>query len=102
MWARQATPIAPACKAACPLATRRLFRHFGCAMGFPNSLAVLPFLGILVGAVFCNRVTPLVFGMPLLLAWLVLWILLTSAIMAVIYWCDPANRTSADTAEPEA
>jgi xanthosine utilization system XapX-like protein len=55
-------------------------------------LAVLPFLGILVGTPFFNRVEPLIFGLPLILAWLVLWILLTSAIMAVIYRADPANR----------
>jgi hypothetical protein len=61
-------------------------------MRYLKWLAVLPFLGILVGAVFFNRVTPFVLGMPLLLAWIVLWILLTAAIMAVIYWCDPANR----------
>jgi hypothetical protein len=61
-------------------------------MRYVKWLAVLPFLGILVGAVFLNRVTPFVLGMPLLLAWIVLWILLTAAIMAVIYYCDPANR----------
>lgn len=57
-------------------------------------LAALPFLGVLVGAWFFNRVTPLVLGLPLLLAWLVLWLLLTSAIMALIYRLDPANRPS--------
>jgi hypothetical protein len=55
-------------------------------------LALLPFIGILVGAPFLNRVTPLVFGLPLLLAWLLLWIVLTSVIMLIIYRCDPANR----------
>lgn len=59
-------------------------------------LAALPFLGVLVGAWFFNRVTPLVLGLPLLLAWLVLWLLLTSAIMALIYRLDPANRQSAN------
>jgi Protein of unknown function (DUF3311) len=58
-------------------------------------LALLPFVGVLVGACFFNRVTPLVFGLPLLLAWLLLWLLLTSAIMALIYRLDPANRPSA-------
>ena len=57
-------------------------------------LAVLPFIGILVGTPYFNRVTPLVLGMPLILAWIVLWILLTSAIMALIYLTDPANRDS--------
>ena len=61
-------------------------------MPFIKLLAVLPFLGILVGTPFFNRVTPLIFGMPLILAWIVLWIILTSAIMALIYGLDPANR----------
>jgi hypothetical protein len=39
-----------------------------------------------------NRVTPFVFGMPFLLAWLVGWIVITPAIMAVIFRFDPANR----------
>ncbi len=58
-------------------------------------LAVIPFLGILVGVPFLNRVEPLVLGLPLVLAWLLLWILLTSAIMGLIYLIDPANRAPA-------
>ena len=57
-----------------------------------NLLALLPFIALLVGVFFVNRVEPFVAGMPLLLAWIVLWILLTSAIMALIYAFDPANR----------
>ena len=59
-------------------------------------LAVLPFLGMLIGPVFLNRAQPLVLGMPLLLAWLVMWVALTSVIMAAIYAFDPANRGDAD------
>jgi xanthosine utilization system XapX-like protein len=58
-----------------------------------RALALLPFLGILVGVPLLNRVTPLVLGLPLVLAWLLLWIVLTSAIMAVIYVTDPVNRS---------
>ena len=58
-------------------------------------LAALPFLGMLIGPFFLNRVQPLVFGMPLLLAWLVMWVVLTSAIMAVVYVFDPTNREEA-------
>jgi hypothetical protein len=64
-------------------------------MGFLRWLAVLPFLGMLIGPFFVNRATPLVLGMPLLLAWIVLWVLLTAAVMAVIYVNDPANRDEA-------
>ena len=62
-------------------------------------LALLPFLGILVGAAFTNQVTPLIFGMPLALAWQVLWVVMTAVIMGVIYLCDPANRP--DDQEPD-
>jgi hypothetical protein len=36
-------------------------------------LAPLPFLAMLAGPFFDNRVTPIVFGMPFLLAWIVAW-----------------------------
>jgi hypothetical protein len=65
-------------------------------MPFVKWLAVLPFLGILVGTPLLNRVEPLVLGMPLMLAWIVLWVILTAAIMAIIYRCDPANRNVED------
>jgi Protein of unknown function (DUF3311) len=64
-------------------------------MGLIKWLALLPFIGMLGGVFFVNQVTPLVFGLPLLLAWIVLWVLLTSAIMAVVYLADPANREGA-------
>jgi len=57
-----------------------------------HALSALPFLGILGGIFFVNRVTPLVFGMPLVLAWIVLWVVLSSAIMALVYRLDPTNR----------
>jgi O-antigen ligase len=55
-------------------------------------LAIVPFLALLIGPFFVNRTTPLVLGLPPLLAWIVAWILITSLIMAVIYGTDPANR----------
>jgi hypothetical protein len=61
-------------------------------VAYVKYLAVLPFLGILVGVPFFNQVEPLVLGMPLILAWIVLWIVLTAAIMGLVYLCDPANR----------
>jgi hypothetical protein len=70
-------------------------------------LAALPFIGILLGVPFVNRTEPLVLGMPFVLAWIVLWVVLTSAIMALVYRLDPANRetgepgnSAADTAHP--
>ncbi len=64
-------------------------------MGPVRWLAVLPFLGILVGVPLLNRVEPMVLGMPLVLAWIVLWIVLTALVMTIIYRCDPANRDDA-------
>lgn len=61
-------------------------------MRYVRWLAVLPFLAMLIGPFFVNTVAPYVLGMPFLLAWLVAWILLSAAIMAVIFGFDPANR----------
>ena len=55
-------------------------------------LAALPFVGILFGVAFVNRVEPLVLGMPFVLAWIVMWVVLSSIIMAIIYRLDPSNR----------
>ena len=65
-------------------------------MRIVHLLAVLPFLAMLVGPFFVNRVTPSILGMPFLLAWCVAWILLAAAIMAAIYRLDPANRDGAE------
>lgn len=66
-------------------------------MSFVKYLAVLPFIGILVGVPLLNRVEPLVLGIPLLLAWIVLWIVLTAVIMTIVYRCDPVNRRGTGT-----
>lgn len=63
-------------------------------------LAAIPFLGFLVGPVFVNRVQPFVFGLPLLLAWSVGCVLLSSAVMALVYHLDPANREPPEGPEP--
>ncbi|NKJ46104.1 hypothetical protein CIC12_04960 [Burkholderia sp. SG-MS1] len=62
-------------------------------------LAALPFIGILLGVPFVNRVEPLVLGMPFVLAWIVMWVVLSSILMAVVYRLDPANRNFVADAE---
>ncbi|MBN3755511.1 DUF3311 domain-containing protein [Paraburkholderia sp. Tr-20389] len=62
-------------------------------------LAVLPFIGILLGVPFVNRVEPLVLGMPFVLAWIVMWVVLSSVIMGLIYRFDPANRQASSGEE---
>lgn len=62
-------------------------------------LAALPFIGILLGVPFVNRVEPLVMGMPLVLAWIVFWVVMSAVIMALVYQLDRTNRTSAPSTE---
>ena len=61
-------------------------------MKLQHALSALPFLGILVGIFFANSVTPYVFGLPFALFWVTLWVLLTAAIMAVVYALDHRER----------
>ena len=56
-------------------------------------LAVLPFIGMFIGPIFHNSARPFILGMPFILGWIVIWILLSSAIMAIIYWLDPVRRS---------
>jgi tellurite resistance protein TehA-like permease len=62
------------------------------------ALAALPFIGILVGISFVNQVEPLVLGMPFVLAWIVIWIVLSAVIMGIVYRLDPANRHAVNEA----
>jgi hypothetical protein len=61
-------------------------------MKLQHALSALPFLGILVGIFFANSVTPYVLGLPFALFWVTLWVLLTAAIMAVVYRLDHRER----------
>ncbi|MGI8508871.1 MAG: DUF3311 domain-containing protein [Gemmatimonadaceae bacterium] len=59
-------------------------------------LAVLPTVGMLGGIPFANRVYPFVLGLPFLFAWLVGWVIATSAIMGLILVLDRANDAAHD------
>jgi hypothetical protein len=61
-------------------------------MKFTHFLSFLPFIGMLGFLPLVNRVEPYVLGMPFILFWFVLWVVLTSATIGVIYVLDPANR----------
>ncbi|MCO0599980.1 DUF3311 domain-containing protein [Peribacillus butanolivorans] len=58
-------------------------------------LALLPLIGLTVGMPFANRVTPYIFGMPFILFYIVLWMVLTSGIMAIVFKLDPVNKEEA-------
>jgi hypothetical protein len=53
-------------------------------MRLTHALTALPFVGVLVGIFFANRTEPFVLGLPFALFWLVMWVVLTAAIMAVV------------------
>jgi hypothetical protein len=55
-------------------------------------LGLLPFLGFFVGIFFANRVEPYVLGLPFVMFWIAMWVVLTSVIMGIIYKLDPINR----------
>ncbi|WP_303984878.1 DUF3311 domain-containing protein [Niallia circulans] len=55
-------------------------------------LSLLPFIGILGFLPFVNKVTPFILGMPFFLFWIVMWVVLTTFIMAIVYKMDPANE----------
>lgn len=55
-------------------------------------LAALPFLALIIGMFFANRTTPFVLGMPFIMFWTVLWVVLTSLIMFIVFKLDPVNK----------
>jgi hypothetical protein len=57
-------------------------------MRLTHALSGLPFVGILGGIFFANRVEPYVLGLPFALFWVTLWVVLTAVIMAVVYRLD--------------
>ncbi|WP_150283549.1 DUF3311 domain-containing protein [Rummeliibacillus sp. TYF-LIM-RU47] len=61
-------------------------------MKLHHLLALIPFVGLLGGIPFANKVTPYVFGMPFLLFYVVLWVVLSSVIMAIVFKLDPENK----------
>jgi hypothetical protein len=48
-------------------------------------LALIPVLALTLGIPFANRVDPRIAGLPFLLAYITLWILLTPAFLLAVY-----------------
>ena len=55
-------------------------------------LAVVPLLALLAAPYVANRLEPRILGMPFLLGWIVIWVLITSGVMAVILQLDSDER----------
>ena len=56
-------------------------------------LAAIPFVGVLVGIFFANSVEPYVLGLPFAMFWVVMWVVLASVIMAVVYKLDQREKS---------
>ena len=57
-----------------------------------KALGLLPWIVLLVGMPFMNRVEPFVLGLPLPLAWATACTLLSAATLFVIYQLDGKNQ----------
>lgn len=55
-------------------------------------LSLVPFIAIIGGVFFANKVTPYIFGLPFFLFWYLAWLFATSGIMAIVYVFDPATH----------
>ncbi|MFD4841372.1 DUF3311 domain-containing protein [Achromobacter sp. NPDC058515] len=67
-------------------------------MRLVRALAVLPLAAVLVGPFFLNRVTPFLLGMPFLLGWLALALVVTSIVMRIIYVSDSRSAEPSNEA----
>lgn len=63
---------------------------------YSQLLLLIPFIGMCVLLPMANRIEPYVLGMPFLLFWIVLWMLLSSLTLLVVYKLDPANQGGED------
>jgi hypothetical protein len=61
-------------------------------MKLQHVLAAVPFAGVLVGMFFANSVEPYVLGLPFAMFWVVAWVIVSSALMAVVYRLDERDR----------
>lgn len=57
-------------------------------------LALLPLFALVGAPYIANSIEPRILGMPFLLAWIVIWVLLTSVVMAIILKLDGAATES--------
>ena len=64
-------------------------------MKYIGLLAIIPIIGMLLGPILHNSSTPFILGMPFILGWIVIWVVLVSLVMAIIYALDPARARAA-------
>lgn len=61
---------------------------------YAQLLLIIPFIGLCVLLPVANRIEPYILGMPFLLFWIVLWMILSSVVLFIVYKLDPANEGS--------
>ncbi len=61
-------------------------------MKLQHALAAVPFIGVLAGIFFANRVEPYVLGLPFAFFWVVLWAVLSAVVMAAVHRLDSRDR----------
>jgi hypothetical protein len=61
---------------------------------YPQVLLIIPFIGMCVLLPVADRIEPYILGLPFLLFWIVLWMILSSVVLFIVYKLDPANKGS--------
>lgn len=61
---------------------------------YAQLLLIIPFIGMCVLLPLANRIEPYVLGLPFLLFWIVLWMVLSSVVLYIVYKLDPENKGS--------
>jgi hypothetical protein len=64
-------------------------------------LASIPIAATLIGPFFLNRTLPFILGMPLLLGWLAVTLVVTSLVMTCIYYLDGGRTSDAGDEQAE-
>lgn len=62
-------------------------------------LGAIPFITLVFALPLVNRVHPVILGLPFLLFWILLWVLLTPAILLAAYILEKRLNTSAEEDE---
>lgn len=61
-------------------------------MKYIKLLIAVPFIGFLGLLPWANRIEPYVLGLPFLLFWLVLWMVISPILLIIVYKFDPDNK----------
>ena len=65
----------------------------------PYLFAAIPFVTLILAIPYVNRVEPMIWGMPFLLGWIVINVLLTPIWLGCAYWFEKRARVSCQSAK---